>query len=103
MRPIEERLSPREEKLPIAIEHGNRMLAAIEDERAVARVGGHADHFGHIPPLRPAGPVGDGPVAKIPGRNLVCANHSRYWACGDNASADGEGFEPPVPLRARQF
>src|SRR5436305_1749146 len=46
VRPSEEPFTPRSEKVAVAIEHDNRVFAAIEDEHAILRVSGNAGDFG---------------------------------------------------------
>src|SRR4029453_15595185 len=62
VRPAEDALAPRAKKIPVAIEHDDRMLAAIEEMNVVLGVHGAARRLHEKPCLGQAPPALDRPV-----------------------------------------
>jgi len=62
VRPPEDALAPRAEKIPVAVEHDDRMLAAIEDVDVVLGVHADARRLHERPSLGQASPALDRPV-----------------------------------------
>ena len=56
VRPDEQAFAPGAQKLALAIEHDDRMLAAIEDKDVARRIGGHAGDFDEAPVRRAIAP-----------------------------------------------
>lgn len=75
VRPREQTLAPRTEKVPLAVKDREGMLASAKHENSVSRIGSDADHLNHVPVRRPARPIGDDAISKLPGTEIDLIVH----------------------------